>query len=98
MLLVDDVYRYALARTGSKEDAEDTAIEVVQQSPKHLTIEELKPYWAPLQTVTRKWATWRKRKKSANGFRKALVAPIKTILTISSHPTIDLDRLVRLTG
>ncbi|MBS1702640.1 MAG: RNA polymerase sigma factor [Armatimonadetes bacterium] len=41
---IDDVYRYALARTGSKEDAEDIAIEVVQHTPKRMLAAELRPY------------------------------------------------------
>ncbi len=60
MLFVDDVYRYALARTGSKEDAEDIAIEVAQQAPKHLSIEEIKPYMIGMA-----------RRKVANHFRHA---------------------------
>ena len=44
MQFVDDVFRYALARTGSKEDAEDIAIEVAQQAPRELTANDLKPY------------------------------------------------------
>jgi RNA polymerase sigma factor (sigma-70 family) len=44
MQFVDDVYRYALARTGNKEDAEDIAIEVAQQAPGELTAGDLKPY------------------------------------------------------
>lgn len=44
MRFVDDVYRYALARTGNKEDAEDIAIEVVHQAPAGMRTDELKPY------------------------------------------------------
>lgn len=44
MRFVDDVYRYSLARTGSKEDAEDIAIEIAQQAPTDLSAEDLKPY------------------------------------------------------
>lgn len=44
MQFVDDVYRYTLACTGNKEDAEDIAIEVAQQAPATLTGSELKPY------------------------------------------------------
>jgi RNA polymerase sigma-70 factor (ECF subfamily) len=44
MHFVDDVYRYALARTGNKEDAEDMAIEVVQQAPAGMRTDELGPY------------------------------------------------------
>ena len=44
MQFVDDVYRYALARTGNKEDAEDMAIEVAQQAPVRMIAGELKPY------------------------------------------------------
>jgi RNA polymerase sigma factor (sigma-70 family) len=44
MHFVNDVYRYALARTGNKEDAEDMAIEVVQQAPARMKADELKPY------------------------------------------------------
>ena len=44
MRFVDDVYRYALARTGNKEDAEDITIEVVHQAPARLSGDDLKPY------------------------------------------------------
>ena len=60
MLFVDDVYRYALARTNRQEDAEDIAIEVVQQSPKHLKPDELKPYMIGMA-----------RRKVADHFRHA---------------------------
>ncbi len=41
---IDDIYRYAAAKTGSREDAEDIAIEVVHRAPKNLAREELKAY------------------------------------------------------
>lgn len=44
MLFVDDVFRYALARTGNREDAEDIAIEIAQQAPRDLRGSDLKPY------------------------------------------------------
>ena len=60
MLFVDDVFRYALAKTASKEDAEDIAIEVVQQAPKTLEANELKQYMIGMA-----------RRKVANHFRQA---------------------------
>ena len=60
MHFVDDVYRYALARTGSKEDAEDIAIEVAQQTPTQLSREELRPYMIGMA-----------RRKVADYFRSA---------------------------
>ena len=83
MLLVDDVYRYALARTGSKEDAEDIAIEVVQQSPKHLTAEELRPYMIGM--TRRKVADhFRHVKRSLGPQTESKAFPIDEILDVQS--------------
>ena len=83
LTLVDDVYRYALARTGSKEDAEDIAIEVVQQSPKHLTIDELKPYVIGMA-----------RRKVANHFRhvKRQLEPAPQVAEASLDDMLDVQR------
>ncbi|MEI8281517.1 MAG: hypothetical protein WCG75_03835, partial [Armatimonadota bacterium] len=83
MMLVDDVYRYVLARTGSKEDAEDIAIEVVQQSPKHLIIEELKLYMIGMA-----------RRKVANHFRhaKRSVEPQTESKTFPLDEMLDVQR------
>ena len=60
MLFLNDVFRYALAKTASKEDAEDIAIEIAQQAPKTLKADELKPYMIGMA-----------RRKIANHFRHA---------------------------
>ena len=83
MLFVDDVYRYALARTSSKEDAEDIAIEVVQQSPKHLASEALKPYMIGMA-----------RRKVADHFRhaKRTVEPPSTTSVSQIEAVLDIQQ------
>lgn len=44
MVYLDDVYRYAMARLGIREDAEDVAIEVVQSLPNPCSRRELRIY------------------------------------------------------
>jgi RNA polymerase sigma-70 factor, ECF subfamily len=44
MAFLDDVFRYAYARIGSREDAEDIAIEVVQSLPSPCRKENLRVY------------------------------------------------------
>ncbi|HVT10846.1 MAG TPA: sigma-70 family RNA polymerase sigma factor [Fimbriimonadaceae bacterium] len=44
MVYLDDVFRYAMARLGSREDAEDVAIEVVQALPNPCYRRDLRTY------------------------------------------------------
>jgi RNA polymerase sigma-70 factor, ECF subfamily len=44
MTFLDDVFRYALARLGQREEAEDIAIEVVQALPSPCYRRDLRPY------------------------------------------------------
>jgi len=59
MLFVDDIYRYALAKTVSREDAEDIAIEVAQQAPDKSDATEMRMYMIGMA-----------RRKIADHFRK----------------------------
>lgn len=59
MQFVDDIYRYCLARGLGREDAEDVAIEVAQQSPVKPVANELRMYMIGMA-----------RRKIADHFRK----------------------------
>lgn len=65
MAFIDDVFRYAFARTRNREEAEDIAIEVVQSLPNPCRKDNLRVYMLGMA-----------RRKVADHFRRRRAAPI----------------------
>lgn len=78
MAYIDDVFRYAYARTGSREEAEDIAIKVVQALPNPCRRENLRTYMVGMA-----------QRKVADYFRKHRRAELQTEET--HDPTGSLD-------
>lgn len=68
MAYLDDVFRYAFARTGNREEAEDIAIEVVQALPSPCRKENLRMYM--LGMARRKIADYARRRRPQTDLRE----------------------------